>query len=134
MLVYLANKYPDKGLLPADARGKADVARWMFWNASHLEASVFTVAFEKVVKPMMMGQQPDEARVAAGTAEWERFAPILDAHLAGKDWLCGKQFTIADICLGATADFAGMAGLDLGKLRNITTWLGRLRERASWKA
>ncbi len=134
MLVYLANKYPDKGLMAADARGRAEIARWMFWNASHLESGVATVGFEKFVKPQFMGQPADEARVAAGTADWERFAPVLDAHLAGKDWICGKQLTIADICLGVTIDFAGMVGLDVAKHRNLASWIGRLRERASWKA
>ncbi len=134
MLVYLANKHPDKGLGGTDARSRAEIARWMFWNASHLENGVFTVAFEKIVKPMMMGQQPDDARVAAGTADWTRFAPILDAHLMGKDWLLGKAFTIADICVATTVDFATMAGLDLATHKHLAAWLGRIRERASWKA
>ncbi len=133
MLVYLANKHPDKGLAPTDARGKADVARWMFWNASHLESGVMTFAFEKMVKPQFLGQPTDEARAALGLADWDRFAPVLDAQLAGKDWLCGK-FSIADIAVGVTVDFAAMVGLDVAKHRNISAWMGRLRERASWKA
>jgi glutathione S-transferase len=133
-LVYIAAKHPEKGLWPTDALGLAEATRWMFWNASHLEAAVFSVGFEKLVKPMMLKQPTDEAKLAAGTAEWSRFAPVLDAHLAKHDWLVGKAFTVADIALGTTVEFGVMCGLDLAPYKHLASWMGRLRERPSWKA
>lgn len=132
MLVYLATKHPDRGLLPSDPRGRADAMRWMFWNASHLESGVFTVGFERVIKPMM-GGAPDELRVAAGQKEVDRYAPILNAHLEGKPWMLGGAFSIADIDLGTTVEFGAAVGIDLGPYPHVAAWLRRLQAREAWQ-
>ena len=63
ILHHVASKHPEKGLIPKDARGMTEVLRWMFWNANQFEIAVATVAFEKIIKPMMMGASPDQANV-----------------------------------------------------------------------
>src|SRR5262245_9159436 len=40
ILIYLTSRYPSRGLLPTDSRAHAEVMRWMFWNASHLEPAL----------------------------------------------------------------------------------------------
>jgi glutathione S-transferase len=133
ILVYYANKHADRGLLPADPLGRAEVAKWMFWCASHLEVGVFTVAFEKLVKPMM-GMTPDQARIEAGSRDIDTFAPVLNAQLEGKEYLVGNKYSIADICLATTVEFgAAAAGLDLSKYRHLGTWLSRVQGRDAWK-
>jgi glutathione S-transferase len=133
ILVYLAEKHPEKNLLPKDAINRTDALRWMFWNASHLEAAIFAVGFERIVKPMLLKKPTDEARVAIGIADFNQHAPVLNAHLEGKDWILGKQFTIADIALGTSMEFGTMAKLDLAQYTHLSAWLGRLQARDSWK-
>lgn len=133
ILIYLAEKHPEKNLLPKEVINRTDALRWMFWNASHLEAAVATVAVERIIKPMLMKQPGDDARAAAGVADFNRFAPILNAHLEGKEWILGKQFTIADIALGTTVEFATMAKIDLAQFPHLAAWLGRVQARDSWK-
>jgi glutathione S-transferase len=130
-LVYLASKHPNSNLFPNEARKRGDVTRWMFWNASHLEQAVFTLAFENMIKPMMK-QEPDPARIAHGNAELDRFAPILNAQLEGKQYVCG-DYSIADICIATTLEFGTAAGCDYSKYKHITAWLGRLAARDAWK-
>ena len=133
ILVYLAEKHPEKNLLPKDIINRTDALRWMFWNASHLEAAIFTVGFERVIKPNLLKQPADEARVAVGLADFNRFAPVLNAHLEGRDWIVGKQFTIADIAIGTSLEFGTMAKIDLAQFKHLGAWLGRLQARDSWK-
>ncbi len=132
ILTYLASKNPQKNLLPTDARGRAETVRWMFWNASHLEAAVYGVAFEKLVKPML-GAQADQTRIDACTKDFERYAPVLNAHLEGKQWICGDQFTIADISVAVVVEFAIPSGLDVNQFAHIKAWLGRISSRDAWK-
>jgi len=56
----------------------------------------------------------------------------VDAHLAGKRYLCGERFTMADILLYAFLDFAQGVGqpLDSAK-RSLTAWFGRVGARPS---
>jgi len=132
IITYLAGKNPQSNLFPNDAKGRAETLRWMFWNTAHFEPAVLGVAFEKLFKPMM-GADPDEARIAACTKDFERYAPILDAHLANKTWLLGDAFSLADISVGVACELALPAQLDMSKMPNLKAWLGRVTERPAWK-
>jgi glutathione S-transferase len=59
----------------------------------------------------------------------------LDGQLAGKAFLCGPRFTMADIVLFCWLDFGGMVGqpFDRGN-GNVTAWFARVGERDSVKA
>src|ERR1700691_3574825 len=37
IVLYLADKYPEKGLLPAGARARAEAHRWLLFTATELE-------------------------------------------------------------------------------------------------
>lgn len=130
ILVYLAQKQGK--LIAKDPRGLAETVRWLGWNASHFETALFSVAFERMFKPMM-GGEPDQAKIDHAMKDVERFAPVLDKHLTGRDWMIG-EFSIVDIALGTSVDFSTMAKVDFSAYKGITTWLSRMRERPSWKA
>jgi glutathione S-transferase len=132
ILTYLASKNPQANLFPSDAKGRSETLRWMFWNTAHFEPALFGMAFEKLFKPMM-GLDADQARIDACTKDFERYAPILDAQLAGKTWVLGDALSIADISLGVVAELALPLGMDLSKLPNLKSWIGRLTERSAWK-
>jgi glutathione S-transferase len=132
VLVYFAERFPEKGLLPKEPLGRAEAFKWMFWNASHLEPPIFTIGFERLVKPMMGGKS-DQATIDAATQNIQRFAPVLNAHLEGKEWMLGDAFSIADICIATTVEFGGIAKVDLSTFKHIGAWLGRMQARDSWK-
>jgi len=130
-LVYFAEKHPEKKLLPQSARERAEAMRWMFWNASHLESALFAIAFEKMFKPMM-GGTPDAARIASEEKNVARFAPVLEARLADREWVAGT-YGIADIALGTTIEFAVATGFDVAGFPNVQRWLARVQARDAWK-
>ncbi len=131
ILCYLAAKKPEAGLLPGDPRGRAEVDRWLFWQAAHFGPAVGRVVFEKLVKPMF-GGTPDPKEIDTGTAEFARYAPVLEAALQGREYVAGR-LSVADFSLAANADTAPMVGLDLAPYPNIRGWLERLGARDSWK-
>lgn len=132
MAWYLAEKNPSKGLLPADLKARADQMRWMFWNACHTESAIFEVAYERWIKPTMLKQETDEARCAVRIKELNELVPVLNARLEGREWL-GDKCSLADVCLGVTFELCGMVNIDLSSYKHVTSWLGRLQARDSWK-
>ncbi len=63
------------------------------------------------------------ALAARGTLMWESFAIMLDAHLAGSEWIAGDRYSYADITALVTVDFAEAAKLKLpGGLSNLRRW------------
>jgi glutathione S-transferase len=56
----------------------------------------------------------------------------LDGQMAGKTWICGDRFTVADVLLYAFLDFSAQVGqpLNTGN-KNIMAWFERVKSRPS---
>ena len=64
--------------------------------------------------------------IAQDGLEW------FDAQLAGRDFIAGDRFTLADITLFAFLDFGGTVGQAVDpSLKNLSGWLERVRSRPS---
>jgi glutathione S-transferase len=133
IMQYVATKKPGNELWPNDARRQADIARWQFWEASHLSHGTSPFAFEKLFKPMFLKQQPDAAALEAAAKAFHLYAPVLDAQLAGKDFILGK-LTLADFSVGACFSFAVPAEMPWGDYAHIRAWYARLSEVPAWKS
>lgn len=60
---------------------------------------------------------------------------FFDRELEGRDWLTGDGFSMADICLLSTIDFARWIGLETpAELANLQAWHGRVSRRPSARA
>jgi glutathione S-transferase len=129
---YLAERTPGQTLLPDDPRGRADVNRWLFWCAAHLAPAAGLLVRERFVKSLT-GEAPDAALEKQGEVLFERNAPILDAHLAGKTWVAQDRLTLADFSLAAGLALAGPARLPIADYANLRAWLGRVQELEAWR-
>ena len=96
--------------LPADALGRSRVVQWLQfeqeWIARGVGAARFFVLTGRNVELI-------DSRRAHG----ERGLDLLEAHLAGRDFLVGGSPSIADISLFAYTHVAGDAGIDLAPRR-----------------
>ncbi len=103
MLVYLADRFADRGLAPAlDAPTRAAYLQWLFFVPSQLEPPLLDAAWNQDV--------PAE-RKARALAQWHEAAAVLDAALAdGRPHLCGEAFTAADVSVGSVLGWARAAG------------------------
>jgi glutathione S-transferase len=132
IISYLAAKASVPSLLPIKPRERAEVDRWVFWSTAHLAPAVGKVAFEKIVKPLTNQGAPDAAAIAAGTSEFEALTKVLDAGLAGREYVAGK-LSIADFALGPYFGIARACGLDLGQNARVRGWTERMAARESVK-
>jgi glutathione S-transferase len=133
IMQYLAEKTPGQTLLPTDARGRAEVNRWLFWCAAHMAPANAILVLENYVKPLTGRGPADPAEVARGEALLAQHAPVLDAHLAGRTWVAQDRLTLADFSLAASFALAGPARLPIGDYANLRAWLGHVQELEAWK-
>jgi glutathione S-transferase len=133
IMQYLAAQKPDSGLLPTDEKGRADVARWQFWDAAHFSPQLGTIAFERLMKPMMGLGEPDHAAIERAEKELARFATVLDGHLAARRHVVGDQLTIADLTLASSLTYVGPSGVSLDPYPQLKSWLGRISELDAWR-
>jgi glutathione S-transferase len=132
IMTYLADKAPHNALYPTEAKGRADVNRWLFWESAHFGQACNRLIFERMLKPMMMKQQPDPTLVADGEASFKRFAAVLNGQLEGREYVCGAP-SIADFALATALMYREQAGMNTSSFRHIQAWLGRVESRDSWK-
>ncbi|MCA9594526.1 MAG: glutathione S-transferase family protein [Myxococcales bacterium] len=131
---YLASKKPESGLWPKEGRDRFDVNRWAMWDASHFSPALGTIAFEKLIKPMVGGGDPNEGKIRDAEASFAQFAKVLDGHLQGRDWLVGDCITVADFTVAASLTYAGPCGVSLDPYPNLKSWMGRISELPAWQA
>jgi glutathione S-transferase len=133
IIQYLATKKPDGGLLPADERRRADVARWQFWESTTWDPACAILVFERAVKRFFGGGAPDPVEVEKGLQRFHRAAKVLDAHLRGRTHVCCDRLTLADFALAADLTMADAAQLPLEGYGEIRRWAGQLAELPAWQ-
>jgi glutathione S-transferase len=133
IMEYLTDQAPGQTLMPPDARGRADVRRWLYWCAAHMAPANTILVLERFVKAVTGRGPADPAEVARGEALYAQYAPILDAQLAGKDWVTQDRLTLADFSLASSFALAGPAKLPLDPYPNLQAWLGRVQALDAWQ-
>lgn len=128
---YLAAKHGMGSLCPEGLAHRADADRWMDWQMGTLWASL-RPAFIGLVRTPREGR--DQAAITAAISKTAENLAILDAHLAGRDYVAGPAFTMADIPLGVTA--YRWFGLDIERppMDDLEAWYERLCARAPYRA
>lgn len=126
ILEYLGEKFPTD-LLPLDER-KWDVIPWVYWQAANV-GPIFgnKLSYTRYMDDVddMLKQHPLERF----NNEALRLVSVLDKKLGDNTWVCGDNFTIADIAL-----YPWVRGWKWSKV-NITTrprvmeWVDRVRAR-----
>ncbi len=134
ILYELASENPESGLAPTALPERAEMLRWMFWSAAHFEPLGRGIVHEVLVKPRLLKETPNMARVEEYMRDLARQAEILDEHLKGRTWILGERFSIADIALGPVVEVAQRVRFPLDPYPEIVRWLGALARRKSWTA
>lgn len=133
IMQYVASKKPGNTLWPTDLQKQADIARWQFWEATHLAPATGPFTFERLFKKVFMKQEPDEVVLAAAEKAFHQAAPVLNAHLETRKFVTGDDLTLADFSIGGSFSFAEVAGMPWDKYTHIKAWWGRLNELPAWK-
>lgn len=125
--VYLAEKYPQRGLMPADAGTRAEVQRWLWFTVTELEQPLWRIARHTFVYPEEKRSPVD---VALAREDFAPMARVVEEHLDGRRFVAGESFTVADIVLAGTLDWAAEEQL-LGALPRSRAYMDRMFARPS---
>jgi glutathione S-transferase len=133
IMQYLAVRTPGQKLYPTAPQPRADVNRWLFWSAQHLQPAVSVLNWERVIKPLLGRGEADPREIARGEQLVTECARVLDAQLAGKEWVAQGTLTLADLALAATLMATERARLPVAEYGNLQAWFSRVRELDAWK-
>ena len=131
--MYAADKFGADSIYPQDLRRRADINRWLLWEASSWFPTCYTYLVEYVVKPLLKAE-PDEKVIEAESEKFHRGAGILDARLSKHKWITGENVTIADIAVAADMHLWAAQRLPLDQYPNVKRWLVEgIEQLDSWK-
>lgn len=134
ILQYAADKYGRNEFYPTDLRKRADVNRWLFWEAAHWFPSCYVYLVQNCVVPLL-GGQTDPAVLEAEAPNFHKLAGILDARLSQSPWLTGEGPTIADISVASAMHLHGWQQLPLDNHKPLVRWMSERVERLpAWQS
>jgi glutathione S-transferase len=108
IVLYLAEKYPDTGLLPASLNERAQVNRWLLFAATELEQPLWRMARHTALYPEEQ-RLPRDVILASG--EFKDMAAVLEKHMRGRQFVACDSVSVADFVLAYTLDWANEAKL-----------------------
>jgi len=125
IVVYLAEKYPEKGLLPADVAERAQVHRWLLFAVTELEQPLWRIARNTFIYPEEQ-RQPSDVEIAK--REFKDMAKVLDAHMDGREFVATDRATVADFVLAYTLDWGNEEEL-LADFPRLKTYMEKMYRR-----
>jgi glutathione S-transferase len=102
IVLYLGEKYLDKGLMPRDLAARAEFYKWIMFAATELEQPLWRIARNTAVYPE---NKRIPADVPHAREDFSESAAVLEEHMKGREFLVGKTATIADFVMAYTLDW-----------------------------
>jgi glutathione S-transferase len=118
---YLADAFPGAGLAPPPgSAARGPYYRWLFFAAGPVEAAVTNKALEVSFPP--------EKKAFVGYGSFEETVDNLERAIRPGPYICGDQFTAADVYVGSQIGFGMMFG-SIEKRPAFEEYFGRISSR-----
>jgi glutathione S-transferase len=133
---YLEDIHPEPPLIGNTPEKKAETRKW----TRRVDLNIcepLTAAFRfSVGLKLFQDRIPTIPEAADGLKKVaQHYLKWLDGEMAGKEFICAKRFTLADILLFCFLDFGATVGQPIDPdFKNVTAWFARVKERPSAKA
>jgi glutathione S-transferase len=125
IVMYLAEKYGAKGLMPADLSQRAQVYRWSMFAVTELEQPLWRIARHSFLYPEDKRLPED---IALAKEEFVSMAAILDRHMDGREFIVGDTISVADCVTAYVLDWGNENGL-IDDYSNLKAYLERMYAR-----
>ncbi|MFL6695172.1 MAG: glutathione transferase GstA [Ramlibacter sp.] len=117
---YIADQVPVKNLAPANGTlPRYRLQEWLTFIGTEIHKS-----FSPLFNPAM----PDEGKQIYRDRLASRFQWV-DGQFAGKDYLLGDHFSVADAYLFTVSNWAKPMNIDLASFKNLVAWRERVSAR-----
>jgi GST-like protein len=126
ILLYLAEK--TGRFLPQDLRGRTAALEWLFWQMGGLGPMTGQYGHFHVYAP-----EPIPYAQERYAREARRLLGVLDRRLAGRAFLAGDDYSIADMACYPWIDPYAKAPIDLAGFGEVVRWRDAIRARPATK-
>ncbi|MEX3916825.1 glutathione S-transferase family protein [Paraburkholderia sp. BR10872] len=103
IVLYLADKYPEKALLPADLDERAQAYRWTLFAVTELEQPLWRITRHSFLYPP---EKRSTADIELAREDFSSMAAVLERHLEGREFIVGNKLSVADCVTVYLMDWA----------------------------
>ena len=125
--LYLAEKYGG-AMMPATVEGRGLAYQWSFWGMMEAEGHLLTALINSDELPERDAEKSERA-----VAALQKPLGVLNGALAGRPYLLGDDFCVADLNLAAMFSWGKRARLDFADYPNAGNWLNTCLARDAWR-
>jgi glutathione S-transferase len=125
IVLYLAEKYPERGFLPSDPQLRADAYRWILFAVTELEQPLWRIARHTALYPERDRLPAD---VVLARRDFLPMATVLERHMKGRQYVVGDSVSAADFVVAYTLDWAGETQL-LGDCPTLRAYVEQMYDR-----
>ena len=122
ILLYLAEK--TGRFLPADLRGRVATLEWLFWQMAGLGPMTGQYGHFNVYAPERIPYA-----IERYTKETQRLLGVLDGRLAGRAFIAGDDYTIADMAAYPCINAYDSAPIDMEPFPEVRRWQAAIAAR-----
>lgn len=133
ILQYAADLNGESKLYPKDLKQRANINRWLLWEASVWFGSCYVYLIENTVKPELFGAEPDKAAVEKEAPNFDKLAKILDTQLGKTKYIAGDNLSIADIAIAAPLHLHPHMDCGLDRYPSLQRWIQSIESESWWK-
>jgi glutathione S-transferase len=120
ILLYLAE---GTSLLPDDRLARATVYQWLFFEQNRIDSQIAVARFLELTGRAAQHPEFTETLKVRGR---DALAALARGLADERPFICGEDYTVADIALHAYVHCAHEAGVDARELGPIGAWLDRV--------
>ncbi len=117
--LYLAEKYPEKGLIPSGLADRAQMYRWIFFLVTEIEQPLWRIALNTTIYPEADRVPAD---IKNATRDCKKMVAVFEHHMSGREVVAGDRLSVADFNAAYTLDWANEAGM-LGEAPRLKAYL-----------
>jgi glutathione S-transferase len=125
IVIYLAEKYINKGLIPTDLQLRSQVHRWLSFAATELEQPLWRIARHTGIYPEPLRLPAD---ISLARQDFQNMASVMEEHMQERQFLVGDTVTIADLVSAYTLDWANEVQL-LNDFPHLLKYMERMYDR-----
>ena len=103
IVLYLADKYAEKGFTPAGVAQRGLMTQWLLFAATELEQPLWRIARHARLYPPA---RRIAAEIPNARQDFQEMARVLDAHMQDRQFVVGDRACVADFVVAYTLDWA----------------------------
>jgi len=125
IVLYLAEKYPQGKLLPANVTERAQAYRWLLFTVTELEQPLWRMARHEFLYPEEKRSTQD---IQLAREDFRPMIEVLARHMQGRTYVVGNSVTVTDFILAYTLDWANEVEL-LGDFPQLKQYMENMYRR-----